>query len=166
MREQKKQNVLTAIIVILVIALVMMVGSIIYEEKINISRQPIQNVNTPDIKEDEKVDTEVEENEEDVVLGKEETEDKEIENETESEDLPVEDEEYVGEEEATTEEPKISTDQKVIDLVKKEWGQDNSAIFSIEKKNGNKYRVAVRDSSTTVLAWYEVDTETWKVSEY
>ena len=35
------------------------------------------------------------------------------------------------------------------------WGKDDSVTFSIEKKNGNKYRVAVRDSSTTVLQWYE-----------
>ena len=46
MREQKKQNVLTVIIIILVIALVMMVGSIAYEEMINMSKQPIQNVNS------------------------------------------------------------------------------------------------------------------------
>ena len=38
--------------------------------------------------------------------------------------------------------------------------------FNIEKKNGTKYRVAVRDNSTSVLAWYEVDTQNWKVSEY
>ena len=163
MREQKKQNVLTAIIVILVIALVMMVGSIIYEEKINMSRQPIQNVNTPDINDDEE-EIKVEEDDE-VTSGEEEAEGEEIETETETEEIPKE-EEYVGEEESTTEEPEISIDQKVMDLVKKEWGQDNSAIFSIEKKNGTKYRVAVRDSSTTVLAWYEVDIENWEVSEY
>ena len=64
------------------------------------------------------------------------------------------------------EEPEMSTDEKVIDLVKKEWGKDDSVTITIEKKNGNKYRVAVRDTSTTVLQWYEVNIDTWKVSEY
>ena len=164
MREQKKQNILTAIIIILVIALFLMIGSIVYEERINMSKQASQNVNLPSIKEEYNED-EIETTENDNVLIEEEEE-----IEKENEENPVEepkDEEYVGEEENITEEkPEVSTDQKVIDLVKKEWGKDSNAIFSIEKKNGTKYRVAVRDSSTTVLAWYEVDTQTWEVSEY
>ena len=84
MREQKKQNVLTAIIIILVIALVMMVGSIVYEEMINMSKQPAQNVNAPvkneEIKEDAGIaesnntldeDEEVTESEKDEELPKE-----------------------------------------------------------------------------------------------
>ena len=59
-----------------------------------------------------------------------------------------------------------SNDEKAIDLVKKEWGNDDTVTFSIEKKDGAKYRIAVRNSSTTVLQWYEVDIETWQVSEY
>lgn len=170
MNEQKKQSLLNVIIVILVIALVMMIVSIVYEEIINMKKQPLQNTNAPIVNEQEE-NEDVEKKEEiesDNAITEEESNVSEEENNEEQ--LPVEDqndEEYVGEEENSTEkEPEMSTDEKAIDLVKKEWGQDNSVTFSIEKKNGTKYRVAVRDSSTTVLAWYEVDTSTWKVSEY
>jgi len=154
MKKQKKQNLLNAIITILVIALVMMVVSVVYEEKINMSKQPTQSTNAPVIDKDSKDDVE--------------EKDKEIVEEEKEEELPTEDdEEYLGEEEnKTEEEPKMTTDEKVIDLVKKEWGEDDSVTVNIEKKNGNKYRVAVRDTSTTVLQWYEVDIETWEVSEY
>ena len=60
----------------------------------------------------------------------------------------------------------MTTDEKVIALVKKEWGNDKSVNVTIEKKNGTKYRAAVRDTSTTVLQWYEIDIETWEISEY
>lgn len=166
MKKQKKQNILTTIIIILVIALVMMIGSIVYEEKINMNKQPAQNTNAPAIneeeKDNEKNEDELEENDNAIV-------EEDSEASQEKEELPAEDnkdEEYVGEEENKTEEPEMTTDDKVIDLVKKEWGQDDSVTFSIEKKNGTKYRVAVRDSSTTVLQWYEVDTQNWEVSEY
>lgn len=165
MKKQKKQAILNAIIVILVLALIMMIGSIVYEEKINMSKQPIQNTNAPAIENEEEKDQsedEVEVGENDnTVIQEDDVED--------NEEIPNEDEEnqeYVGEEENKTEEPEMTTDEKVIDLVKKEWGKDDSVTFSIEKRNGTKYRVAVRNSSTTVLQWYEVDTETWKVSEY
>jgi len=177
MNEQKKQNILTAIIIILVLTLVLLIGSIVYEEVINIKKQPIQNTNVPSYNEEEKEEIEeINPNEDNVVSEEndntidEEEIDTEADKESKEEELPVEDsqkEEYVGEEEnTTTEKTEISVEDKVIDLVKKEWGQDSSVTFNIEKKNGTKYRVAVRDNSTTVLAWYEVDTQNWKVSEY
>lgn len=163
MKKQKKQSLLNGIIVILVIVLIMMVGSIVYEEKINMSKQTTQNTSAPTVNEDIIDENKEESDNTSIVEG-------ELESDVENEELPVEDkeeEEYVGEEENTTvEEPEMSIDEKVIDLVKKEWGKDTFATFNIEKKNGNKYRVAVRDNSTTVLAWYEVDIETWEVSEY
>ena len=79
----------------------------------------------------------------------------------------VEDEkEFVGEEENTPkQEVTENLDEKAIQLVKKEWGEDDSVTFSIEKKKGDKYYVAVKsDSAQTV--WYEVDIKTWEVSEY
>ena len=51
--------------------------------------------------------------------------------------------------------------KKIVELASKKIPD-----FTIEKKNGTNYRVAVRDNSTTVLAWYEVDTQNWNVSEY
>ena len=166
MKKQKKQNLLTATIIILVIVLAMLVGSIVYEEMININRQQNQNMLNSATNTDEQED----------LNEKEETTANEDEKQ-EGESLEVEDEEtiettdkqqeYVGEEESNSQEEKTENkEEKAIQLVKKEWGEDKTVIFSIEKKNGNKYRVAVRDNSTTVLAWYEVNTETWEVSEY
>lgn len=154
MKEQKKQNLLTAIIIILVIALIMMIGSIVYEEKINMSKQPIKDTSAPAQNEEEKEDKE------------------EISGENESlkdttEEPQKQPDEYVGEEENNLQkETSQSNEEKAINLVKKEWGNDDTVTFSIEEKDGTKYRIAVRNSSTTVLQWYEVDTETWQVSEY
>lgn len=147
MKKQKKQSLLSTLIVILVIALIMMIGSIVYEEKININKQQAQDT----IQQNEKDDTEAETSNED------ELEDEE----------PVEEQEYVGEEENSTEEDStLSKDEKAINLVKKEWGDDDSVTFSIVDKSGSKYRVSVISESTAVLQWYEVDTETWEVSEF
>ena len=60
MKKQKKQSLLNAIIIILVLALVLMIGSIVYEEIIERNKQPIQNTNAPDI--NENIDIEKEEN--------------------------------------------------------------------------------------------------------
>ena len=175
MNEQMKQNILTTIIIILVSTLVLLIGSIVYEEVINIKKQPSQNTNAPAYNQDSKEKIEENDENEDYVVSEENdntNDEVEIDTDTENkeENLPVEDnqkEEYVGQEEnTTTEKTELSVDDKVIDLVKKEWGHDSSVTFNIEKKNGNKYRVAVRDNSTSVLAWYEVDTQNWKVSEY
>ena len=89
MKEQKKQNLLTAIIMILVIALIMMLGSIIYEEKINMSKQPIKDTSVP--AQNEEDTNNIEENEEPPIQD-EKTEDIVEEPQKQPED-------YVGEEE-------------------------------------------------------------------
>ena len=164
MKKQKKQNLLTAIIILLVIALAMLVGSIVYEEMINMNKQT-QNTWNPTINQDEENNS----NKENEILENETQGENENLNEVEEEKIETTDkeQEYVGKEESNSqEETTENKDNKAIQLVKKEWGEDKTVTFSIEKKNGTKYRVAVRDNSTTVLAWYEVDTETWEVSEY
>lgn len=165
MKKQKNQNLLTAIIVILVIVLAMLIGSIVYEELINMKKSQSLNTSAPIIKEDEPKDNPV--NEE--IFDEEETEVEEESNVEEQETTEEKDkeQEYVGQEESNSqEETTENKDKKAIGLVEKEWGKDDTVTFSIEKKNGSKYRVAVRDRTTSVLAWYEVDTETWEVSEY
>ncbi len=160
MEEQKKQNLLTAVIIILVIALAIMITSIVYEEKVNMSKKPVQNVSAPVI-EDDKTDADkngdsssVQENE-----NKQPTE-KEDKNNNSTQTGEV------GEEEnKTPENTEKSKEEKAIELVKKQWGNDDSVTFSIEQKNGTKYYVAVK-SETKPTMWYEVDTESWKVSEY
>ena len=77
-----------------------------------------------------------------------------------------EEQEYIGEEENNKENLNLSKDENVIQLVKKEWGEDNSVTFSIVDKSTSKYRVSVISETTAVLKWYEVDTDTWEVSEF
>ena len=169
MKKQKKQNFLTAIIVILVIVLAMLVGSIVYEEMINMNKAQSQNTSAPTVENDDMVEDTNKEEELPTENEEELEEDKEEEKVEEQEPTETTDQEqeYVGEEESNSqEETTENKDEKAIQLVKNEWGKDDTVTFSIEKKNGSKYRVAVRDGSTSVLAWYEVDTETWEVSEY
>lgn len=169
MKKQKKQNLLTAIIVILVIVLAMLVGSIVYEEMINMNKVQSQNTSAPTVEND---DIEEDTNkEEEIPTEKEEEAEEDEDSDQVEEQEPTEttdkEQEYVGQEESNSqEETTENKDEKAIQLVKNEWGKDDTVTFSIEKKNGSKYRVAVRDNSTSVLAWYEVDTETWEVSEY
>ena len=90
------------------------------------------------------VDTDIEKNEE-----KQETDNKN------------EQEESNGEEEIKeTEQSKKSKDEKVLDLVSKEWGEDESVYYTIDRNVGDKYYVSVRSKQTTqTLAEYEVDLE-------
>lgn len=153
MNEQKKQNLLTIVIIMLVITLIMMIGSIVYEE-VNMSKKaPVQSTSSPVQGEEEKNDT--------IENGKTPVEEKKEEN------IPQQDDKnYIGEEEGNNGENSTqSKDEKAIDLVKKEWGSDDSVTFSIEQKNGTKYYVAVKKENEPTI-WYEVDTENWKVSEY
>ena len=153
----------------------MLVGSIVYEEIINMNKQT-QNTLNPTINQNEEnnsnKENETDKNEDETQSENEDEAQEENENESEVEEegkIETTDKEqgYVGKEESNSQdETTENKDDKAIQLVKKEWGEDKTVTFSIEKKNGNKYRVAIRDSSTTVLAWYEVDTETWEVSEY
>lgn len=155
MEKQKKQNLLTAVIIILVIALIMMIGSIVYEEKINMSKKPIQNTSSPVQDEEEKNDIEYKE---EIPV--------EDESQKDTTEEPKEEPEYLGEEENNSQvETSQSNDEKAINLVKKEYGNDNSVTFSIEQKNGTKYYVAVKSENEPTV-WYEVDTENWEVSEY
>ena len=147
MKKQKKQSVLNAIIFILVIALVMLVGSIIYEEMINMKKQPTQNVSGPLMENNDK------------------NKDEEKENVEIKEEPKQEENEDVEQEETNTEDTSKSKDDKAISLAKQEWGEDDSVTFSVEKKKDSTYYVAVK-SGGVVQAWYEVDTETWEISEY
>jgi len=170
MKKQKKQNLLNIIIVMLVLALIVMVGSIVYEEITNMSNKPTENVGSPSLNDDKEQGDEndsILDNKEETPDGEAEEEEKNDENESLEEPTTNNKEEYIGEEETTSsQEPAKSKDEKAIDLAKKEWGNDNSVTFNIEQKNGSKYYVVVRSETKNALQWYEVDTETWKISEF
>ena len=161
MKKQKKQSFLTAIIFILVIVLVMLVGSMIYEEIINIKKHPTENVAGNLIDNNDK-------NKDEENKTNDNTENKDEENEdvnNQEEEPKQEENENVGQEENNIEDTSKSKDDKAISLAKQEWGEDDSVTFSVEKKSGSTYYVAVK-SGGAVLTWYEVDTENWEISEY
>lgn len=147
----EKQNILTIIIVLLTLVLFIMIGSIVYEEKINLSKQQSENLIESD-----------KQNEAENNISKD---DSEIEQVEEDEETQQDDEQYLGEEEKNEGDSTQSNDEKAIEAVKKEWGNDDSVTFSIEQKNGTKYYVAVKSENEPTV-WYEVDTETWEVNEY
>ena len=147
----EKQNILTIIIVLLTLVLFVMIGSIVYEEKINLSKQQSENLIESD-----------KQNEAENNISKD---DSEIEQVEEDEETQQDDEQYLGEEEKNEGDSTQSNDEKAIEAVKKEWGNDDSVTFSIEQKNGTKYYVAVKSENEPTV-WYEVDTENWEVSEY
>lgn len=159
MKKQKKQSFLTAIIFILVIALVMLVGSIIYEEIINMKKQPAQNVSGT------LTDNKYENKEENKAEDNIENKDEENEDMNNQEELKQEENEDVRQEETNTEDTSKNKEDRAISLAKQEWGEDDSVTFSVEKKKDSTYYVAVK-SGGVVLTWYEVDTETWEISEY
>lgn len=149
MDTRKKQNILTVIIVIALIGLAVILTSMFYDEKMKAEKtsSAVSNEVTP---------------------PKEEKENNTVKEPVEEVKENTEGNTYVGEEEKESEqeeEPKQSNDEKAIELAKKEWGNDHDATFSIDEKKGNKYYVAVKKDGNTV-EWYEVDTETWKISVY
>lgn len=141
-----KQKILNIIIILSVIALAGIIGWIVYDQKMN-SKEEVDNNKTSMTNNEvvEKVDEVKEE-----------------------EKQPDEEEQYVGEEESSSmkeENTAKSKEEKAIDLAKKEWGDDDSVSFNIEEKKGNIFYIAVK-SDASVISWYEVNTETWEISEF
>ena len=178
MKKQKKQNLLTFIIVILVIALATLLGTMAYEEAINMNKNQTEQTSNPKIENEEKdkinneeENKENEQNVEDDEIPNNEEDNQEINNQENKEDVIEENDEeseYVGEEETQSKEETNTgktIEEKAIDLAKKEWGNDASVTFNIEEKKGNKYYVSVKRNAITAC-WYEVDVETWEICEY
>lgn len=153
MRKSTKQNILTAVIVIAIIALIGTIVYVMYEEKIKASNSNAQNISSSTGKTNSTTNNTIKEED------KSQVED-DVEQESE--------EEYIGKEEEETtkeEDTQISKDDKAIQLAKEKWGEDDSVTFNIEEKKENIYYVAVK-SNATVIVWYEVNTETWTISEF
>lgn len=54
--------------------------------------------------------------------------------------------------------------QEALELVKEEWGEDNTVYFTIDSSSGNIYMISVRSKTTTeTLTEYEVDVTNKKV---
>ena len=73
---------------------------------------------------------------------------------------------YVGSEEQQTVNTEQTEEEKVIELVKNEYGTDQGVTFNIANKEGTIYHVSVNDVETTaVLTWYTVDVSTNAVTQ-
>ena len=73
---------------------------------------------------------------------------------------------YVGTEEQEAGNDEQTMEEKVIELVKNQYGTDQGVSFNIANVDGNMYYVSVNDTATTaVLAWYSVDISTNTVTE-
>lgn len=147
---KKTQNLLTGIIIVAVIALIGIIVWITYNQIINSQKEEKNTTNT--IATNETTNTiNVEENQE------------------EEENTPVEsNDDYIGieeEESANEENTEKTTDERAIELAKETWGEDDSVTFSIERKDGNVYYIAVSSNATTI-SWYQVNIDTWEISEY
>lgn len=74
--------------------------------------------------------------------------------------------------ESNDKELKQTNEEKARELVKEEWGEDDTVYFKREKNNENEnsdtvFFFSVRNSDTSAtLAIYKVDLETEKVEEY
>ena len=153
MKKQKKQNILTIIISIAIIALAIIVVSEIYSEIMNKEEGNKTIEQTTN-------NTENATNSTNTLTSEKQQEDTKVE-------TPKN--EYIGEEEKESNQQEDVTktkEEKAIELAKKTWGEnDTSVTFSIEQKDGRKYYIAVKSNATTKI-WYEVDTDTWKIKEY
>ena len=153
MKKQKKQNILTIIISIAIIALAIIVVSEIYSEIMNKEEGNKTIEQTTN-------NTENATNSTNTLTSEKQQEDTKVE-------TPKN--EYIGEEEKESNQQEDVTktkEEKAIELAKKTWGEnDTSVTFSIEQKDGSKYYIAVKSNATTKI-WYEVDTDTWKIKEY
>ncbi len=73
---------------------------------------------------------------------------------------------YIGSEEQQTVNTEQTEEEKVIELVKNEYGTDQGVTFNIANKEGTIYHVSVNDAETTaVLTWYTVDISTNTVTQ-
>lgn len=74
-------------------------------------------------------------------------------------------EEQQNEKPSTGDNANNSNEEKAIELVKKEWGEDDSVYFDLAGVTSDgKYRVSV-NRDTKVLAWYIVDIENETVTQ-
>ena len=153
---KKQQHILTLIIVLEIIGIAVLIGSIIYDEKIKDNKKAVETISAPQVE-----------------VAKNENEEEQTKEENSPEDNSDSESNYVGEEEKESQEQvkeeqkesKQTDDEKAIELAKKEWGDDNSVSFSVDNKKDTKIYVAVHQDAT-VIQWYEVNTSDWTISEY
>lgn len=150
----KEKALMIATIAILLIMLGMACYSMLNKEQDQTDTNIINEIDLNETIEEEKQDENIQNdaNAENVVEQ----------NETSTVQPKVTDEQinsdYMGVEEQETTDTAQTEEQKVIELVKQEYGTDQGISINIANKDGNIYHVSVNDQRTTaVLAWYKVD---------
>ena len=157
METREKQNLLTMIIIVAILAIALIVGFIIYPEIVKGEKTSTQNSQSTKITEN----TSTNSTQASSTTNTETTK-------TESTNTSSTNG-YIGEEEKNngeTESTSLTKEEKAIELAKKEWGEnDKNVTYNVEQKEDNIYYVAVRKNDQ-VQKWYEVDTEKWTIQEY
>ena len=89
--------------------------------------------------------------------------------EAEEQEMNVNVEEAESEEEVKKVEEEINqtkqeneaSEEKALELVKQEWGEDDTVYYTVDNNNGTTYNISVRDKTTTeTLAEYKVNLNT------
>lgn len=151
MSKDNKQKILTAIIIVALVALILIIAYVVYSEKISENKKDTSN-------------TAITEN---LVMNNNTIAEPEEEAKVEEKE-PESNNNYIGQEENEStqqEDTQLTKDEKAIQLAKDKWGEDDSVTYNIEEKKGNTYYIAVK-SNATVVAWYEVNIETWTINEF
>jgi len=158
MSKKDKQEILTGAIIVAIIALGLIIAYIVYGEISKNNDVPQNNISNI-----EKNTTNTSE------VSNTTTVEKKKEEEEKKEQQPEEKNTYVGkeEDESTKEEnTQMTKEEKAIKLAKDKWGKDDSTVtFNIEEKKDNIYYISVKSDATSIF-WYEVNTETWTISEF
>ena len=157
MQNQKKKIIIIVGVVILAILIALLTVKLINIERNK--EKEVSNVNENAIENnilENAIKNENTENTENIVVVDKEKED------NNKNDL-IEASPTIGEEEITkTEiEKKENDEEKAVNIVKKDWGEDNSVYFTIEETQNEKYTISVREKDTTrTISTYEVNIQT------
>lgn len=161
MDTREKQNLLTMIIIVATLAIVLIIGLIIYPSikennqatfiESQTTKDTTQNI-TSSSKTTETTDTTQQTNTQPTV-----TSETKVTEETNN---------SIGKEEMNKIDDIQTKEEKAIELARKEWGKDDTSVtYNVEQKEENIYYIAVRENDQ-VKKWYEVDTEKWTIAEY
>lgn len=141
------KKVLSVVIILAIIIFLSYVGTLPSNEKEE-NNKTNQNITTERVNEEtNNVENEIDTNN---------RIENEIQNEIVNDDAQNKVENTVSSE--TFEESPKTSEEKAIDIAKKDWGNDNSVNFSVQGIDGNgNYIVVVSDSNTVSLAFYTVN---------
>lgn len=146
------------IVIVFTLIAILIVGGIIGHKiyKINNSEYNVVQTENKSNTTNNVLKNEIEEekNEENVIV--EETKEENTTTESNTQNTEVR-----GKEESDTQNEKeneASKKEQALNLVKKEWGEDNTVYYTVDSNSGNIYNISVRSKATTeTLVEYEVD---------